>query len=216
MPFIPQVSHWGKIVFQSEGIRTDLLLYRERSALLIPDLHEENRFVAVSREGSTSFFIGSSSEGQFALLKSFFQRVYDCTVEPDPGPKPTLRCRIYTNVHRNRKFIDFYYPQFVRSAVNVPNMIPGIEASYTVIIRSGKSITRKRKFSFAIVTGSVSGEEEKLSLLNTLDQEVTRMRERFRYKLRVHRRNSKLRSVLFDDPFVLCSFVRIPEDEGNP
>ena len=216
MGYTSPVIKWGIITFNAEDIKTDLIMYRERCPLLIPDYHEENRFVVISQNGSTSFFIGSSSDGQFTIMKSFFERIYNCSVELSGPPPRTLHSVLYVNSRRNRKFRDFYYPQFMRNIVNVPNMVPEIQAVYSVIIRSGKSLTGRKKYSFGFVLGTTSGQEIEKALMDIMDQEIRRLRLRFRFRLRRRKKDARLFPLIMDDPFTLSSFVRIPEDEGFP
>lgn len=205
--------YWARIADSGAASGTDLLMYRERSSLLIPDRHEENRFVVLSTKDSTQFLIGSSSEGQLKLLASFFERLYSCSVVKCDPPESFVEGRILINTRRNRKKADFYYPSFFRSIINIPSMVPGIKMQYETVIRSSVSLLGKRRYSFAILIGYTGNAESLKVVENTIADEVTRLKKRFRWKFSVRKKNARLRSFILRDPFSLSSFVRIPSDE---
>ncbi len=205
--------HWGRIVFLETGFDTDLLLYRERSTLLLPDRHEENRFVVTSGRDGTFFYIGSSSEGQFQMLKSFFERVYPCTVRKCGAPDGFIEGRVYINSRRNRKREDFYYPSFMRNVINIPSMIPGLEIQYQALVKSSFSLLRRRKYSFAVLIGYTGNAESVKAADEAVKDEMLRLKRRFGWKFRMKRKSGRLRSFSMVDPFSLSSFIRITADE---
>ncbi len=208
--------YWGLLSFIQSDVPTDLLLYRERSTLLIPDSGEENRFVVQSIHGTIQYLIGSTSEGQYNLMKSFFERVYDCSVNRCEPPDRMAGGRVLLNSWRNRRRRDFYYPSFIRNMINLPDMASGLEFQYQVVIRSSEGVFRKRKFSFAILFGySGSSESIKAAEVSMAD-EIRRLRKRFRWKLVRKRNNGRLSAFSMTDPFSLSTFVRVPaaEDRG--
>lgn len=205
--------YWAKITDSGAEKGTDLLMYRERSGLLIPDRHEENRFVVLSEKDSTRFLIGSTSEGQLKLMASFFERIYSSSVVKCDPPNGFVEGRILINTRRNRKKTDFYYPSFIRSIINIPSMVPGIQMRYETIIRSSLSILGRRRYTFAILIGYTGNAESLKVVENTVRDEVTRLRKRFRWKFVIKKKNSRLRSYNMKDPFSLSSFLRIPSDE---
>ncbi len=204
--------HWGKINFTDTQIETDLLLYRERASLLIPDYGEENRFVVVSRNENVSFLIGSTSPGQYDLLKSFFQRIYPCKVRKSEPPMHVVGGHIILNSRRNGKRRDFFYPSFLRNVINISTMLNGITVQYQVIIRSRAFLHRKR-YSFALAIGYLGDAEASGAFSQAVRGELDRLRRRFSWKMKLRRRDSRLSQFTFEDPFALSTFVHVPVSE---
>lgn len=205
--------HWGKIIFLDFEIDTDLLLFRERSMLLVPDSHEENRFVVLSSSEGTEFIVGSSTEGQYELLKSFFQRVYPCSIQKCEPPDGFVEGKILLNSRKNRKREDFYYPSFMRNIINIPSMIPDVKLQYQTVVRSSVSLFRRKKYSFAVLIGYTGNAESLKAVEAVITDEVLRLKRRFGWKFRVMKKNARLRSFSMTDSFNLSSFMRITSDE---
>lgn len=194
-------------------MHTDLLLYKERSELLVPDINEENRFLIESQGKSIVFMIGSTSEGQYLTLKAFFERLYSIRIERCDTPDRFLSGRILLNGRRNGRKTDFYYPSFVRNLVNLPSMLPELRLQYQAVIRSSISLLGHKRYSFAVLIGYTGNTESAKTVEGYLKQETARMRKRFGWKLRMKKSAGRLRPSVLRESFVLSSFVRVPFDE---
>lgn len=213
----PITEKWGKITFTSENLKTDFMLYKELSYLLIPSESQENRFVINSGENYVHFYLGSTSYRNFAMMESFFTRIYDCVVEPVEQPSFQFARKILvTNSPRNKRRGDFYYPEFIRNVVYLPFSLRNMNMSYQIAIRSSVSKLRKEKrFSMFMFVGFDGDEGSINEAIHYFRKEMRSIKSEKRWGLKIIKERDKIRvrtNVLYRS-FNLANFIRIPEDQ---
>lgn len=201
--------YWGTVDVKEHRIKTDLLAYKERSVLLLPEIGEENRFMINSQRGTVEYRIGSSSQGQFEFMKAFFEELYGVEVISCDPPESPMNGRVIQNSRRNGKKVDFYYPSFLAAVVNIPNMIPEIRIQYQVVIRSSRNFMGKKRYSFVLLIGDTGSSESSVLVSDLLKNEFRSLRRRYRWRFTQKRNAGRLRPTVLKEPFSLSSFVRI-------
>lgn len=201
--------YWGRIEVANVYGEMDLLHYREKSMLLLPDRGEENRFAVISGSSGTQFLIGSTSLSQFNMLKSFFSHVYNAEVRECGPPEEFVKGRILLNSRRNRRKIDFHYPSFMQNIVEIPSLIPDVKINYQTVIRTSVSARGRKRFNFAVIVGYTGNTDSVDAIESVIMDEVSRLRKRYRWKFRIRGKNSRVKSYPMTDSFCLSSFVGV-------
>ncbi|MCL5441193.1 MAG: hypothetical protein M1468_00825 [Candidatus Thermoplasmatota archaeon] len=208
---------WSRLVFTAPDVRTDMLLYRDRSYLLIPARNEENIFVAIPRGDRTEFYVSSSSLQDHANIREFFRKLYACELEKSEPPDLSGEMRlILVNSFLNRRVKEFHFSSLIASVVNFMGPIEGSTLRYAVKIRSYTGwFSREKRFSF-IVFMSISGNKNtSAGFEDMVRKNLRRMRREsgWRMKIKVGR-TVRFRTDTLSNPFCLNPFVIIPEDEN--
>jgi len=194
-----------------------MLLYRDRSYLLIPSRNEENVFVAIPRNDRTEFYVSSSSLQDHANIREFFRKLYACELEKAEPPDFSGEVRlILVNSFLNRHVKEFHFSSLIASVVNFMGPVDGNALRYVVKIRSYTGrFSREKRFSF-IVSMSISGNKSVLSgFEDMVRKNLNRMRRESGWRMKIKRgRTVKFRTDILSNPFCLNPFVIIPEDEN--
>ena len=220
MPDIRRISseeYCSEVLFMIKDFRTDLLLYRERSALLIPDKNQRNTFVITNDGESIRYFLKSSTQTGLSYMKAFFSKLYMCNFEKrDPPENEPLRIVVLRPALRNFRGKQKYSAGFVRTLTGGLSSVRDLKYTAEVIIESSnRTSARRRHYGFSVRI-TLSGDPV------TFDPAISVIRESLRemkedkgpvLKLTERKRFRLLRNLL-KDPFQLCSVVRIPEDEN--
>ncbi len=210
---------WGKFHFvkEDDAIRTDLMLYRDRSHFLLPPRGEENRFMVSADDEEIRFYIGSTSLESYSTLERFFTRLYKCyVIENEPGRIRSSNGILLSSRALSRKRHGSYSPWFIKNMIYLPSSIPDLRMDYEVVIRSSENFARGRRYNFALhlrpdYEGGTRGRVKSF-----IRSEVSRLRKESGWSLRISGNSKKrMRSDLFRDASSLCTFVRVPEDEGR-
>ena len=131
---------WSRLVFTSSDVQTDMLLYRDRSYLLIPSRNEENIFVAIPGGDRTEFYVYSTSLQDHANIREFFRKLYACELEKADPPELSGEMRlILVNSFLNRRVKEFHFSSLIASVVNFMGPVEGSTLRYAVKIRSAWS-----------------------------------------------------------------------------
>lgn len=204
--------HTLEILFPSGQIKTDSLLYREKSHLLIPEAETQNVFAVVAEEFETRFYISSDSMRNLERVQSFFSRLYGAIFEDSDGIEATRSTPIMlknslSNVRRG----EFYHPRFVRNILDYPSVHKGTGMVYRVTVRAGKQgKLGSPRFNFLVSIGFTSNlSVRKLRDLIRVDTRELRTESRYRIKLT---KTPRLRDNLFKYPFNLINFIRVPSE----
>lgn len=201
-----------ELVFTRDRIKTDLMLYKEKSELLIPSPGEENRFHALCTSTITRFFISSTSLESLSRMRFFFYRLYDAIAEETDISFGEYSHRIsLTNSTIMHRKVENYYPRFVKNVFELPEVIDDLPFLYTVVIRSSGHLLSKR-LSFNFLTMISSTSDDNISKLrNYLTQEIIAMKAEMKWKLKMPR-IPWMKDDIFRNPFNLVNFVRIPSE----
>ena len=207
---------WGRFYFKSPDIRTDLLLYKDRSYLLLPSEGEENRFLAKASSDSIEFYIGSTSIAGFQAMRGFFSKLYDCRIdEEEPERLDAPESIALLNRHYIRKKSFSYFPGFMSNILYLPSAIDALELQYEVVIRSSVSWRKDKLYNFCTyVTMDFDGRPAK-EIKGYINNDVSRLAKERKWRLKLKKGGRvRFRTDLLSDSFDLCNFVRIPSDEG--
>ncbi len=205
----------SEILFSKEGFRTDLLLYKERAALLIPGKNGRNQITVVGEDSEVRFFIGSTESSGLSYLKAFFSKLYPVSFD-DTAPPDLERLDsvvIKPSQWQGRK--KNYSAGFMRTIIQGLSAIEGFSFRMDTIIESHRSLRKRMKYSFAVrieLSGDpVHFEKAKSMVQDSISQ--TRSDGGLRLKSTARKRFRLQRKAL-KDPYLLSSVVRVPEDEN--
>jgi hypothetical protein len=207
----------SEVLFMIKDFRTDLLLYRERAALLIPDRDQRNTFVITNDGESIRYFLKSTSQTGLSYMKAFFSKLYMCNFEKmDPPGFEPLRTVVLKTALRNFRGRQKYSAGFVRTLTGGLSSVRDLMYTVEVIVESSNRLSARRRHYGFSVRITLSGDPV------TFDSAISVIRESLRemkedkgpvLKLTEKKRFRLLRNLL-KDPFQLSSVIRIPEDEG--
>jgi len=207
----------SEVLFTIKDFRTDLLLYRERSALLIPDKNQRNMFVITNDGESIRYFLKSTTQTGLSYMKAFFSRLYMCNFEKgDPPETEPLRVLVLGPALRNFRRRHKYSPGFVRTLTGGLSSVRDLRYAVEVVIESSNRLSaRRRHYGFSIRI-TLSGDPVTFDpAIAVIRESIWEMREDKGPILRLtERRRFRLLRNLLKDPFQLCSVVRIPEEEN--
>ncbi|MEM0156524.1 MAG: hypothetical protein QXN26_00470 [Thermoplasmataceae archaeon] len=201
---------WEELVFTQDDIRTDSLLYAEKSYLLLPPDGQENRFLALSSHTSRRFFVYSTSQGGLERLHAFFFRLYGAMFEANAPPDIFSSHTVLTNSRHNRRISDFYHPRFVRNLMDLSAVDIDITTAYSVTLRKHTGLRGRRGYNF-VSSMSFRNTEEMEAFRDVLREEISALRLETGWKLRTKPRG-RVSSSLIRNTFQLINFVRIPAE----
>lgn len=208
---------WGKFRFKKSGMRTDLNLYRDRAYLTLPSDREENRFLIDSEKDRVDFYAGSTSDEDFRAFEAFFTTQYDLYTTSESVP-PIEADGVVTLLNRafSRKRGFSYFPSFLRNIILLPSSLPRLRLQYEVIIRSSRSLRKRKRYNFCTIIRYRYDTKTSDRVRDYVVNEVLRLRDDGKWSAAASFGNRvRFRTDLLDDPFMLCNFVRVPEDEGG-
>lgn len=200
-----------QISFPDGDIKTDSLLYREKSHLLVPEPYTQNLYTVIFDEFQTNFYISSDSETNLERLQAFFSRIYDTTFQEmeEAVHGEYSDSVILVNSPRNAKSKEFYHPRFVRNLLDYVSVDRRASIRYTVSVRSGTRVARKpAKFNFNISIGFNSPTSAN-KFRDLLRNELVELRREAKYRIRPSGKG-RFRDNLLSLPFVMINFIRVP------
>ncbi len=207
---------WGRFYFKSPDIKTDLLLYKDRSYLLLPSEGEENRFLVKAAGDAIEFYIGSTSISGFQAMRGFFSKLYDCRIdeeEPERLDSPDSIALLNKKYLRKKGFA--YFPGFVSNILYLPSAIDGLELQYEVVIRSSVSLRNKRLYNFCTYVTFDYGGKPVEEVTAYISNDLSRLAKERKWRLKLRKgKKARFRTDLLSNSFDLCNFVRVPSDEG--
>lgn len=210
--------HWGRFYFTDENIRTDFLLYRDRSYLALPSEGEENRFLIQSSDTNIDFYVGSTSMENYTTIQKFFEKLYSCYIKDEiPSPLNANGSVTLRNSKQSRRHGFRYFPGFIKNVIYLPSSVPDLTLQYEVIIRSRESrLTGRKRFNFCTSVRTEYHGGSIRSVSDYIKGEVARLRKDRNWRMKVSRSGrARFRADIFSDPLLLSNFVRVPEDEGQ-
>jgi hypothetical protein len=220
MPDIQSVSpeeYSSEVLFMIKDFRTDLLLYRERSALLIPNRDERNTFAITYDGESVRYFLKSTTQTGLSYMKAFFSKLYMCNFEKnDPPEIEPLRILVLRPALRNFGRSRKYSPGFVRTLTGGLSSVRDLKYAAEVIIESSSRMSARRRHYGFSVRITLSGDPVTFDpAISVIRESIREMREDKGPTLRLtERKRFRLLRNLLKDPFQLCSVVRVPEEES--
>lgn len=197
------------IVFTDSNLKTDLLLFRNHAEMLVPPRKYFNEFILYSEGGNTHFYIGSSSNGAYELLRSFFTRLYPCYVKESNPSIKRGRGRIYYVSREKKKSFEYYFPDLLNSIATLAAMFPECNIAYLCRVYSSLSLSGRKYGLFIRIS---SCEEYNKEIMEFLDQQIRSLKKRHGIKMKRCRFVIPLRKNSMSMAFNLASFIRIPED----
>lgn len=210
-------EYCSEVLFVIKDFRTDLLLYRERAALLLPDKGQRNTFIISHDSEESRFFIKSSSQAGLAYMKAFFSKLYMCSFErQDPPQIEAHRTLIIRPSLRNFRRKQKYSAGFVRTLTQGLSSVRDITYRADVIIETSRPVSaRSRHYGFSIRI-QLSGDPMNFDpAISVIRESLRQMKEDHGLILKLgERKKFRLLRNLLKDPFQLSSVVRIPEDES--
>lgn len=206
---------WGKLNFKGPSVNTDLLLYKERSYLILPSEGEENRFFVSADESGVDFFIASSSVRNFQAMRGFFTKMYDCYAsEEEPERIQSGGRFVMTNRNIMKKSAFSYFPEFLRNMIYLPSSVEDLKLQYEVIIRSSHNFRKRKLYNFCVYVRFETEGWNPDEMMVYVRNEVARLNSERKWKMGISTKGRvRFRTDKFDDPMKLCNFVRIPIDE---
>jgi len=200
-----------------KDFRTDMLLYRERAALLLPDKDQRNSFI-ISHDGNeVRFFIKSTTLAGLSYMKAFFSKLYLCNFErQDPPQIDALRILVIRPSLRNFRGKQKYSAGFVRTLTQGLASVRDLNYQAEVIIETSRPVSaRRRNYGFSIRI-QLSGDPINFDpAISVIRESLRQMREDHGLVLKLNEsKKFRLLRNLLKDPFQLSSVVRIPEDES--
>lgn len=201
-----------EIAFPADEIKTDSLLYREKSYLLIPEPFSQNLFYAISDEARTNFFIASESALNLERMEAFFRLVYGATFMQKTGPpEHTGPSIVLRSTPLNARIREFYHPRFVRNLLDYSSIDRNARFSYCVAVRSGRTSFRgRRRFNVAVSLGFDSG-FSRAKFNELIRNELAILKKESRFRLRISR-SGKMSDGILSESFNLINFIRIPSE----
>lgn len=201
---------WEEIIFTQDDIRTDSLLYGEKSYLLLPPDGQENRFLAISSHTSRRFFIYSTSQAGLERLHAFFFRLYGGMFQESTPPDIFTSHTVLTNVRRDRRIGDFYHPRFVRNLMDLSAVDSDITTAYSIALRKHTGRRGRRAYNF-VASISFRNPEEMETFRDVLREEISTLRLETGWKLGI-KPHGRISNNLIRNTFQLINFVRIPAE----
>lgn len=201
-----------EIVFPADEIKTDSLLYKEKSYLLIPEPFTQNLFYAISDDKQANFFIASESLLNLGRMEAFFRLVYGASfIESAASPKHAGPATIMRSTSLNARTREFYHPRFVRNILDYANVDRSAKISYCVTIRSGRISPRgRRRFNIGVSVGFDS-DLSKAKFNELIRNELGILRKDSRFRLRISK-NGRISDRTLSESFNLINFIRIPSE----
>ncbi len=202
-----------EILFPEGEVKTDAMLYKEKSSLLVPEPFSQNIFYSISDELQTRFFIGSDSHANLDRLQSFFTRLYGATFE-DSAIKQveegfSISLRLKTPLFTEK---EFYYPGFVRNILDFNSIDRSSVIRYSVSIMAGeKRLLRPKAYGLSI-TLTFDSELHKSRLAPLIDQETMKLSKETGIRGKI-KKSLKVRDTGFKNTFNLINFVRVPSEK---
>lgn len=221
--YIIPCGHWGsvetnrlmtrEILFPTGDIRTDSLLYREKSGLLLPEPFTQNLFYAVSDEMETRFFIASESRLNLEKMEAFFLRLYGAIFQDCEDPVKHAGSTVFLkSTIRNARVKEFYHPRFVRNMLDYSSIDRSARISYCVSVRSGRHVGRKgRRYNISVSVGFDSRFSRR-KFMELIDSELSAMKREARFVLKKSGRGILSDNTL-SQSFNLINFIRIPSEQ---
>ncbi|MGC8608794.1 MAG: hypothetical protein ACP5UV_02860 [Thermoplasmata archaeon] len=203
--------HCGKVIFTSTDFKTDIMLYRDTSYLLLPAKGTSNSFRISSHDGRLHFHVCSEIEINYGLLSQFFTRNYPCYLKEDQnGIENGMKYRYYVNRSSDRKLGEIYFPRILRNIVNISYSFPELQMEYSAEIRGN---TRgSGKYSMYVKFGMMEDSAYSSGIEDFIANEFLELKRRKMWKFARKKGKFALKTDLLSNTFNMINFVRIPED----
>ena len=199
---------WLEMSVTDADPRTDAVLYKEKSNLLIPESGNENQFRVISSFTSRTMYIGSTSQKSLERMQAFFYKLYGAAFE-NAAPKIQFEKHlILVNSWWDRKMKDFYHPEFVRNLLDLSASSHDLVWQYGVNLLGSYDFRRRRRYNF-LLTLSFRDEDELGANLDLIRDQIAKLSENTAWKM--HRlRTRGISDNLMKNTFNLINFIRIP------
>ncbi len=205
---------WSTLIFTRRVDKTNPLLFRDRSYMLIPTPGEENIFQVNSTGEMRYFYLGSSSSSCLNTMERFYSLMYQCTVESssDPGTKQSM-----ISVHNsilNRRREAFYSPGFMKSIIDIPFYFGKVQSTYRIALRSHKNRNRKGiSYNFSLSVSCDADEKDLDGIESFLGLKMWEIRRDHKWRMKRTSRSGRIVASTLRETYNLVNFVRVPVEE---
>ncbi len=202
----------GKVIFTSRDFRTDIMLYRDTSYLLLPASGGVNKFRIVSYDRRLHFYICSSTETGYVLFSQFFTRNYPCYVKEEYDNEMNgMNHHYFVNRSSDRKLGDIYFPRLLRNIVNISYSFPEAMMEYSASIRRNRK-GKGGKYSIYIGFGIRENSGYSGEIYDFIRNEFQKLKSETSWKFSRKAGRFLLRTDMLSNTFNMINFLRIPED----
>jgi len=205
---------WSTLIFTSRVDKTNPLMFRDRSYMLIPTPGQENIFQVNSIGEMRYFYLGSSSPTCLKNMERFYSLMYQCAVEPagDPGMKQIMIT--VRNSFLNRRRETFYSPGFMKSIIDMPFFFGAVQSSYRIAIRSHKNRNRKGlSYNFFLSVSCDADEKDLDGIESFLGLKMWEIRRDHKWRMKRTSRPGRIVSSTLRDTYNLINFARVPVED---
>ncbi|MCL4342035.1 MAG: hypothetical protein M1431_08090 [Candidatus Thermoplasmatota archaeon] len=205
---------WSTLIFTSRVEKTNPLMFRDRSYMLLPDPGHENIFQVDSIGEMRYFYIGSSSASCLRTMERFYSLMYRCSVEPSSDPGIKRNNLPFYNSVTNWRRKSFYSPGFMKSLIDIPFFFGNVESSYRISLRSYRNRSRKGlSYNFALSVSSDAEREQMENIESFLGMKIWEMKRDHKWKMKKMSRPRKMISSLLRESYNLVNFMRVPVED---
>jgi len=205
---------WSTLIFTSRVEKTNPLMFRDRSYMLLPDPGQENIFQVDSMGEMRYFYLGSTSASCLRTMERFYSLMYRCSVEPSPDPGIKGNNLPFYNSVMNWRRKTFYSPGFMKSLIDIPFFFGNVESSYRISLRSYRNRGRKGlSYNFALSVSSNAEREQMENIESFLGMKIWEIKRDHKWRMKRMSRPRKMISSLLRESYNLVNFMRVPVED---
>jgi len=205
---------WSTLIFTSRVEKTNPLMFRDRSYMLLPDPGQENIFQVDSMGEMRYFYLGSTSSSCLRTMERFYSLMYRCSVEPSSDPGIKRNNLPFSNSVMNWRRKTFYSPGFMKSLIDIPFFFGNVESSYRISLRSYRNRGRKGlSYNFALSVSSNAEREQMENIESFLGMKIWEIKRDHKWRMKRMSRPRKMISSLLRESYNLVNFMRVPVED---
>ncbi len=205
---------WSTLIFTSRVEKTNPLMFRDRSYMLLPDPGQENIFQVDSTGEMRYFYIGSSSASCLRTMERFYSLMYRCSVEHSSDPGIKGNNMPFQNSLMNWRRKTFYSPGFMKSLIDIPFFFGDTQSSYRISLRSYRNRNRKGiSYNFALSVSTDAGKEEMKNIESFVGLKIWEIKRDHKWRMKRASRPGRMISSLLRESYNLVNFMRVPVED---
>ncbi|WP_393971283.1 hypothetical protein OXIME_001553 [Oxyplasma meridianum] len=205
---------WSTIIFTGRVEKTNPLMFRDRSYMLLPSPGQENIFQVDSIGEMRYFYIGSSSASGLRTMERFYSLMYMCSVEPSSDPGIKQRNLTFYNSLMNWRRKAFYSPGFMKSLIDIPFFFGNVESSYRISLRSYRNRRRRGlSYNFTLSVSSNAEIEHMENIESFLGMKMWEIRRDHKWRMKKMSGPKRMNSSILREPYNLVNFMRVPVED---
>jgi hypothetical protein len=205
---------WSTLIFTSRVEKTNPLMFRDRSYMLLPDPGQENIFQVDSTGEMRYFYMGSSSPSCLRTMERFYSLMYRCSVEPSSDPGIKRNNLAFRNSLMNWRKDAFYSPGFMKSLIDIPFFFGNVQSSYRISLRSCRNRNRKGlSYNFALSVSSDCQLEQLDNVESFIGMKMWEIKKDHKWRMKRTFRSGRMVSSLLRESYNLVNFMRVPVED---